>query len=259
MEKSVSDDKLTIETPEQIPLEFPLAGIGSRFLALALDSLIQFVITLAVGVVAMVAFFGAFARFSSSSLWILAILVLLVFVIQFGYFAFFEAMWGGQTPGKRSQRLRVIKDSGQPITTYDAIGRNLLRTVDSLPGFYGIGIISVMLSSKHQRLGDYVAGTVVVHEKPLAETGQVGIGLKLAEAGPGSGYQSSRLSTEEFQLIEAYLLRRSQLAYDVRSQLMRQIVQRIAAKLELSAEDQQQPEPVLEKLVTEYRNQPRFK
>ncbi len=258
MEDELPDDKLSIETPELIPLEFPLAGIGSRFLALAFDTLLQTGVGLAVLILmAVAAWTGVFARFPASGVWAAALIVLLAFLVQFGYFAFFEAIWNGQTPGKRRQHLRVIKDSGRPITTYDAAARNLLRLVDSLPGFYAVGILSTLLSSKNKRLGDYVAGTVVVHEKPLEH--QMQAGLKYAEEGSGSRYDVSRLSPEEFHLIEAYLLRRTQLAVEVRAQLTGQIIQRLAAKLEISPDDQRRPEPLLERLATEYRNRTRFR
>ncbi len=246
------EDKLTIETPEQIPLEFPLAGLGSRFLALAHDTLIQFLVVLVFGLV-----FVAFVVTSGESLWMTAVFLLVVFLLQFGYFAFFEALWNGQTPGKRRVQLRVIKDSGQPLTAYDAVARNLLRIVDSLPGFYGVGIVSVLLSSKNKRLGDHVAGTVVVHEKPVGELSQVT--PRYSGEAMSSGYDVARLSPEEFQLIEAYLLRRNQLSADVRARLTQQIVQRISPKLGISPEDQRRSEPLLEKLAVEYRNLARFR
>src|SRR5215472_11659011 len=116
-------DHLIIETPEQIPLRFLLAGIGSRFLALALDSLIQVLATLVLVVLAFVILGGHKpSGANGGETWVIALLVLLFFLIQFGYFAFFEAIWNGQTPGKRYMRLRVIKDSGRPITPVDALG-----------------------------------------------------------------------------------------------------------------------------------------
>jgi uncharacterized RDD family membrane protein YckC len=251
------DDKLTIETPEQIPLDFPLAGIGSRFLAVAFDFLLQFVSVLGLMVIADMLFY-TIGRFSSMGpIWVAAAAVLVFFLIQFGYFAIFESLWNGQTPGKRRLHLRVIKDSGQPITTYDAVARNLLRIVDSLPGLYVVGILSALLSSKSKRLGDYVAGTVVVHEKPLRDPGQ--IGLNFAGGESRTGYDLRRLSQEEFQLIEAYLLRRPQLSSEVRARLTRQIVERIALKLQISEDDQKSPDSLLEKLAAEYRNQARYR
>jgi uncharacterized RDD family membrane protein YckC len=150
-------DNLVIDTPEQIPLEFPLAGIGSRFLALALDTLIQFAAGVVLGIVALAVGLTS-SKLPTHGAWTLALMVFLGFLLQSGYFAFFEAIWNGQTPGKRMTHLRVIQDSGRPITVYEAVARNLLRVIDSIPGLYGVGIISALLSAKSKRLGDYVAG-----------------------------------------------------------------------------------------------------
>ncbi len=249
------DNQLTIETPEQTRLEFPLAGIGSRFLALGLDTLIQLAATLVLSLAGVLIFSGM-VRSPAGGLWALAVFVLFLFLLQFGYFAFFEAVWNGQTPGKRRQHLRVMKASGQPLTSFDAVTRNLLRLVDSLPGFYAVGIVSALLSSKNQRLGDYVAGTVVVHERPLEERAEVR--LSYAEGGGAPRYDVSRLAPEEFQLIEAYLMRRAQLSPEVRFKITRQIVERIAGRLEIPPDDQRRPEPLLERLCAEYRNRARF-
>jgi hypothetical protein len=182
--------------------------------------------------------------------------VLLVFLLQFGYFAIFEAIWNGQTPGKRLTHLRVIQDSGRPITVYEAVARNFLRVVDSMPGLYGVAIISALLSAKSKRLGDYVAGTVVVHEKPaMLETG---VRWDLAASPGSSRYDVSRLLPGEFQLIEAFLLRRNQLAGDVRAETARKILQRLSARLEFSPEDLQNPEALLESLATAYRARARY-
>ena len=89
--------------------------------------------------------------------------------MYWGYFAFFEAVWRGQTPGKRYVGIRVIKESGRPIDAFEAIGRNLMRGIDGLPGFYGVGLVCMMLNQQHRRLGDFVAGTVVVHENRADE------------------------------------------------------------------------------------------
>ncbi len=161
-------EKLTIDTPEQIALEFPLAGAGSRFLALAIDTFVQ---------LAIVARPRARRRSSRSGSARSAIsrsrrgssraLILLGFLLYYGYFAAFEALWGGQTPGKRAVGLRVISVTGQPITTFDALLRNLLRIVDQMPGIYAVGVLSIFFTARNQRLGDLVAGTVVVQEHGL--------------------------------------------------------------------------------------------
>ncbi|MDE3135323.1 MAG: RDD family protein, partial [Acidobacteriota bacterium] len=139
-----SADKLTIETPEQTSLEFRLAGIGSRFLALAMDTVIQ-VSTALLVLVALEIMYPLARLLGSVSQWMLAAGVVGGFLLYEGYFAFFEAVWNGQTPGKRFARLRVIKDDGRPIGVYDALARNLLRIVDQFPGIYAIGVVVMLL------------------------------------------------------------------------------------------------------------------
>src|SRR5258707_2968879 len=91
---------------------------------------------------------------------------LVLFLGFSAYFAFFEWIWSGQTPGKRWLKLRVIREDGRPITFFEAAVRNLLRSFDMMPApFYSIGLISVFSSTRDQRVGDMVAGTVVVRER----------------------------------------------------------------------------------------------
>jgi uncharacterized RDD family membrane protein YckC len=163
-----TEDILIIETPERVPLHFALASIGNRFLACAIDHALQ-VLTLIVVAVA----FTLLANFSSlgdqlsnAPKWVKAVLIVIVFLIVSGYFAFFEWIWNGQTPGKRWLKLRVIREDGRPVTFWEAAVRNLLRTFDMMPApFYSIGLISVFISLSDQRVGDMVAGTVVVRER----------------------------------------------------------------------------------------------
>jgi uncharacterized RDD family membrane protein YckC len=98
--------------------------------------------------------------------WVQAVLIVVVFLIFSSYFAFFEWIWNGQTPGKRWLKLRVIREDGRPVTFWEAAVRNLVRTLDMMPApFYSIGLISVFVSESDQRVGDMVAGTVVVRER----------------------------------------------------------------------------------------------
>jgi len=137
-------DKLTIETPEQTALEFPIAGVGSRFLAIALDTVIQGVAAILVGIgLALLPARAAVPVPSLPRLWGITIFVFVVFSVYFGYFAIFEAVWNGQTPGKRVVRIRVIKETGRPIAPAESVARNLMRIVDQLPALYAVGIVSV--------------------------------------------------------------------------------------------------------------------
>jgi uncharacterized RDD family membrane protein YckC len=251
-----SSDKLIIDTPEQIPLEFSLAGVGSRALAMMLDGLI---LLLVYAVLFGISFFVAIGlQFASStaSNWAIAVFTLLFFAIQWGYFAISEIMMKGQTFGKRMLNLRVIKDSGAPIGPYEAIGRNLLRAVDWFPAFYGVGIVVALLNKQNKRLGDMVAGTVVVHERPLAEMQPI-LSTSLAEAS-ASVYNSSRLSVDELQLIEAFLQRRYELPPQLRIQTANQIAARVSRALEIPLEGRPDPETLLETLARERRNSGRF-
>ncbi len=249
-------DKLTIETPELIPLELPLAGVGSRFLAIAVDTLIQTVVGLGLVVAGMLVFAAMSVAWHRTGIWLAAIGVIAYFLLQFGYFAGFEAWWNGQTPGKRYIHLRVIKESGRPITVYDSVARNLLRIVDALPGFYGIGILSMLVSSRNKRLGDFVAGTVVVHERPLAS--RIQTGLELASTQVPSVYDISQITADDFHLLEAFLMRRDQLAPEVRLELARRVVSRIAGKLGPAAQQAQNPEALVEVVAKEYRKRAQF-
>lgn len=163
-----SEDVLIIETPERVPLHFALASIGNRFIACAIDHAIQ-VLTIAIMVVAFVTLANVSSlgeKLGAAPKWVYAVLIVILFLIVSGYFAFFEWIWSGQTPGKRWLKLRVIREDGRPVTFWEATVRNLLRSFDMMPApFYSIGLISVFVSSIDQRVGDLIAGTVVVRER----------------------------------------------------------------------------------------------
>jgi uncharacterized RDD family membrane protein YckC len=172
-----TEETLIIETPERVPLEFALASIGNRFLAVAIDHFIQYM-----SIILLAWFFLSIAGYTSSDVtsaperlftdmpkWTIAVMILVLFLVFAGYFIFFEWIWNGQTPGKRLMKLRVIRDDGRPVTLWEAIARNLLRICDAVPGFvlpvYSIGLIVIFLSPRDQRVGDIFAGTVVIRER----------------------------------------------------------------------------------------------
>ena len=164
-----TDETLVIETPERVPLHFALASIGNRFIACAIDHTIQILALFAIVITFLIiegfADFGN--RLSSAPKWVQALLIIFVFLLMSGYFALFEWLWRGQTPGKRWLKLRVIREDGRPIGFFEAMVRNLLRNFDMMPSppFYSIGLVSVFVTERDQRVGDLVAGTVVVRER----------------------------------------------------------------------------------------------
>ena len=163
-----TEEVLIIETPERVPLHFALASIGNRFLACAIDHTIQIFALILIGIAsATLASFSVIEQtISSAPKWVYAVMIILLFLVFAGYFTFFEWIWSGQTPGKRWLKLRVIREDGRPITFWEASVRNLLRPLDMSPaGSYSIGLIAVFASTRDQRIGDMVGGTVVVRER----------------------------------------------------------------------------------------------
>ncbi|GIU82990.1 MAG: RDD family protein [Acidobacteria bacterium] len=169
-----TEETLIIETPERVELEFALASIGNRFIAVLLDHTIQALLMILAWLIIIalgesdIKFFEDLSSGNFSN-WILAIGLLILFAFFSGYFAFFEWYWSGQTPGKRLMKLRVIREDGRPISFWEALVRNILRIADTFPGFivpiYSVGLISIFLSSRDQRIGDIFAGTVVIRER----------------------------------------------------------------------------------------------
>lgn len=156
-------NEIVIITPEHVELRFQIAGPGSRLLALLIDqflllvfSILMFLLLISLSVIS-----TDFGRTFYNSLGIFIIIYSFTPIL---YFFLFETFQEGRTPGKKILRLRVIRDSGHTLDMRAALIRNLLRIIDSLPGFYLIGSIAVFFSGQNRRIGDYVGGTLVVQD-----------------------------------------------------------------------------------------------
>jgi uncharacterized RDD family membrane protein YckC len=251
-----SFEQLEIGTPEQIALELPLAGIGSRFLALAIDTLIQVALYILTAIVFVIMLPLGFSMFNFLPRLIgPALAIFILFAIYWGYFAIFEILWKGQTPGKRFAGIRVIKESGRPINAFEAVGRNLMRAVDVLPGIYGVGLVCMMLNRQSRRLGDFVAGTVVVHEKPSED---VRPSWNTSTESSSSTPALGQMTAEELVLIETYLSRRWELDPEVRLRTAIQIADRIKAKTGWESQDRQHVDDFLEEAARKIRDSGRF-
>ena len=223
-----TEERLIIETPERVQLEFALASIGNRFLGVAIDHFIQY---LSIFLIAW--FFLSIAGYGANDVadapdmlmsempkWTIAILILVLFLIFAGYFILFEWLWNGQTPGKRLLKMRVIRDDGRPLTLWEAIARNLLRIADAVPGFiipvYSIGLIVIFLSDRDQRVGDHFAGTVVIRERTdEAPTFDETFSARITDSAfvrvqkpSGVTADVGRLTEREVEVVESFLRRR---------------------------------------------------
>jgi len=198
---------------------------------------------------------------SKAGLWVTAFILLFYFLLYFGYYAFFEIIWNGQTPGKRRIGIRVIKDDGRPLTPAESIGRNLMRIVDWLPVFYGVGILCAFFTKGNKRLGDLVVGSLVVRETSLAELKPIWQTAPAQESRlpKGSGpLGADKLTAQEAALIESFLSRRSSLDYLVRRRMADEVFGRIKGKITLPEGNTLSSESLLEAVSMERRNTGNF-
>ncbi len=217
-----TEEILIIETPERVPLQFALASIGNRFLACAFDHFIQFVIIfLLLWVLSAALEINSVTKVSEElPKWVLAIMIIAFFLVIAFYFVIFEWIWNGQTPGKKLLKLRVIREDGRPITFWEAAARNLIRLFDMMPApaipFYSVGLISVFISARDQRVGDMFAGTVVIRErqdeaptfKSVFTTSISDSALRRAQQNVNFTADLSPLTEPEIEVVESFLRRR---------------------------------------------------
>lgn len=163
------DTTLAVDTPEHVTIEYPLAGLGSRFAALLLDSIFVVLLLVAVPLLLAAVFVWALnLNVAVPPALFVALLVIWIFVVLWGYFIYFEAFRDGQTPGKKALGIRVVMEGGTPLNFEAAATRNLIRFLDVQPWpSCLIGGFVMWISAKGQRLGDLAAGTVVVREQPI--------------------------------------------------------------------------------------------
>jgi len=225
-----------VSTPEAVVIAYDVAGIATRCLANLID--LFFIVCWGTALAIAGVLLASNGRFAQE----VAVILILTggFLLIWGYFIVFETIWQGQTPGKRTLKIRVLKTSGYPITLVDAVIRNLVRFADLLPGFYGVGLITMFFSPQARRLGDYAAGTVVVRERPA---------VRLSDMAPVSppkspdiaalptlgavdpeevGWDLRALTARHSQLIDSFLERAPTLQDAARLRLGDEIATRVA-------------------------------
>ena len=268
-------DQLSIETPELVALDMPVAGIGSRFVAILVDYLIWTVAVIAI-VIVIALVDPSLSRFSKvGEKWATAISIAIPFLLFWGYFTLFEAFWDGRTPGKRIAKIRVIQRSGRGIGLFESMTRNLLRIVDQFPGIYAVGVVSIFLTRDHQRLGDLAAGTLVIHDREnLAELSLTSSGRTFTAGmfeqapvperrgagldGPARQFQGRSaiqgLGIADLEVLEGFFARRLDFSLETRTLLAKRIADGIRAKTGLTVPPEVSTETFLEEVARQLRD-----
>jgi len=226
-----------VETPEHVEVRLELAGVGSRMAAAILDSILLYLSLLLLALVGGNVF-GAGLGVAGS--WFLAVIILLFYGLIWGYFAAFEAWNGGRTPGKQALGIRVVMDTGRPVTVGAAVVRNLVRLLDCYFPFLPIlpALLLMFINKSNKRLGDMAAGTIVVRDRPT----DWGLGAVTAPA-PGDREELEtgppELSEDEFRLLDRFLARMNDLDAAVQVRMTTELARRFEGKIPRRSADVQ--------------------
>jgi uncharacterized RDD family membrane protein YckC len=231
--------QVSFSTPESVELEFVLAGIGNRALALTIDYTLMWlaqVLFILLFVIFTQGLTGvldqAGGNFSQAPVWLWAIFLLVTFAIFTGYFAFFETLWQGQTPGKRVAKIRVIRDNGKPVGLAQTTLRSLLRSVDD---FFFIGVFFIVFTKQEKRIGDMVAGTIVIQESSANRRENLIVSPAARELAAKLPQITnlSQVSPDDFAVVSSYLKRRPLMDMTARSDLSLKLARQLRTIIEL--------------------------
>jgi uncharacterized RDD family membrane protein YckC len=236
------DDHVEITTPEGVRLDLTVVGVGSRFVARLLDTLIQ------IGLIIALAMVGAAVPDSGVAA---AVLLVLIFAVLLAYDIVLELAMGGQTPGKRATGVRVVDRQGRPVGFLASAVRNVVRIIDFLPMLYGAGLVTMIATRHSQRLGDLAAGTLVVRERRTAD---VEYRARTSHATPTvpveavAHWDVGAISPSEVATIRHFLDRRVSLPAGIRARLAADLASALASKV-VGVPSDVHPEYVLEGIV----------
>jgi uncharacterized RDD family membrane protein YckC len=224
------EDRLRIATPEGVDLELTLAGVGSRFSAAIIDFLIQIALLAALAV--------AFLLTGDFGGWGGAAFAILAFLLFAGYDVLFEVLASGRTPGKRLNGIRVVRVDGTPVRFLTSTVRNVLRLIDML-FFYLVGIVSILVTRRNQRIGDLAAGTLVVRERMAAtpKSEYAGPPATPRPAGEWQSWDVGGVTAEELSAVRAFLARRYELTPEARRLLGDELAEGFRRKVPGLADD----------------------
>ncbi len=225
-------NQINLQTPESVELEFTLAGIGNRSFALIIDYII---VGLSVLLTWVISYYFAYQIdpgfiFGSNpdlpAQWIIAIQSLVAFAIYAGYFVILETLWQGQTPGKKWTKIRVIGDNGKPERLPQAILRALLRPVDDI---LFLGVFFIVFSQREKRIGDLVAGTLVVQDEQVSKSANFDISPEAQDLAVQLRIESeiTNLLPEDFATIRDFLQRRQNIMLEYQHKLSRKLAEQV--------------------------------
>ncbi len=225
------DSPLLVETPERVQLCLDVAGLGTRALAYLVDFLVLFLfwVTLAFAASLLSSQGLSLDDFRALRGTVQALLALAVFLVQWGYWVGFETLGSGRSPGKRALRIRVVRLDGAPVGFAETALRNLGRVADFLPVFYAVGLTAMAVNARSRRLGDLLAGTVVVRER------SVDLSRYEQPAGPPR-VLAAQLSAGEYELVTTFLARASSLEAGARERVARKLAEPLARRLSPEAQ-----------------------
>ncbi len=225
------DEAVGVVTPEAVPLQFSEANVGSRGVAFMIDTFVLGLTMVAVNFGISLIFADAVRRVLPEWVAITA-LVIVNFLMFFGYPILFETMMRGRTPGKAAMGLRVVTVEGAPVRFRHAAIRAALGLVDfALTS--GVGaVLGALLSKRHQRLGDMVAGTVVLRERTATAPPQAShFTVPDGADSYAATIDPSGLSPRDYEVVREFLLRAHTLNADARGDLRQRLAKGMAAKL----------------------------
>jgi len=230
----LNQESVGIKTPEYVSLQFQLAGLGSRTAAFIIDQLILTTINILIFIILFVILVGrpsmSFLLFYEVDSVMVAVTIIILFLLNWGYFFAYEYFSGGRTIGKKIIGIRVIQENGHSITLLSSFIRNLLRIIDSLPANYFLGIIMIFFHSKHKRIGDLVAGTIVVHERKAKKKKKLSpLEKEIEKRGLTKGdllideWMLKSFGSKEWNLLHTYCGRFLQLSQNEKDELTKKV------------------------------------
>ncbi len=247
----MNTEQVDIKTPEYVSLQFHAAGLGSRAAAFIIDTLILLAVNLLIFIALVFGLNASLFDYFESDIpsYLFAGVIILMFVLNWSYYFLLEYFTGGRTIGKKALGIRVIQENGHSITLLSSLIRNFLRIIDMLPVNYLVGMLMIFFHSKHKRLGDLVAGTIVVHERRGKKKKKASkLDKLIAEKGLGANqhlveeWALKALGSKDWKLLKTYAERINSLSTDDRIVLTRKMADILFPKIGLDPESKRYDE-----------------